>query len=89
MLIRKEIAQELTYANVPIEGFTVVERKIVDHRRWSVQSRLVVEKDGRFYASTYFKGATEQQDESPYECAPAEIEFPEVTRKEITVVVYE
>ena len=88
MLIAKDIAQELTYAGER-EGFKVIERKIIDHTRWSVISSIVVEKDGKFYASSYSIGATESQDESPYENDGDQIEFREVQKKEVLTIVYE
>jgi hypothetical protein len=41
VFIAKDIAQELAYADER-EGFKFVERKIVDHTRWSIISRIVV-----------------------------------------------
>jgi hypothetical protein len=84
VLIDKDIAQELTYGN-ECEGFKIVEDKIIDHSRWSIVYRIVVEKDGKFYASSYSIGATE----SPYENDGDQIEFSEVQKKEVLTIVYE
>lgn len=88
MLIPKDIAQELAYQEES-EGFKVVSRTLVDHSRWSLHYTIVVEKDGHFYRSTYSEGATESQDEGPYEYADDEIEFKEVFPKTVTVTIYE
>jgi hypothetical protein len=88
MLIAKDIAQELTYGN-ECEGFKIIEDKIVDHSRWSIIYKIVVEKDGKFYASSYSNGATESQDESPYDDEGDQVEFREVQKKEVLVTVYE
>jgi hypothetical protein len=88
VLIAKDVAQELA-CDDNVEGFKIVENKIVDHRRWSIVYRIVVEKDGKFYASSYSIGATESQDESPYENDGDQIDFPEVQKKEVLTIVYE
>ena len=63
--------------------------KIVGHRRWSVDHERVFEHEGKFYKTRYSVGATESQDERPYEYDPDEVECPEVFPREITVTVYE
>ena len=57
--------------------------------RWSVNHRMVFLRDGKFYVSQYSRGATEVQDESPYEYSADEVECPEVHGVERTVIVYE
>jgi hypothetical protein len=71
-----------------MEGETVYDR-IVRHSRWSVHHERVFKHEGRFYKTTYSEGATENQDEQPYEYGDAEIECAEVFPVERTVVVYE
>lgn len=71
------------------EGGKTIYDKIVGHRRWSVDHERVFEHEGRFYRTSYSIGATESQDESPYQYDPAEIECPEVFPKQVTVTVYE
>lgn len=62
---------------------------IVDHSRWSVVHEAVFEHEGKFYSTSYSVGATEQQDEAPYEYDKDEIECPEVKLVEKVVKVYE
>jgi hypothetical protein len=44
-----------------------VEDEIVGHGRWTVRHSAVLKIDGKFYQTTYSVGATEQQDERPWE----------------------
>lgn len=52
--------------------------EIFDKRRWSIVYRRVFKFEGRFYETMYSIGATESQDEHPYEYDPDEIECKEV-----------
>ena len=63
--------------------------KIRSHGRWSVRHEWVFAHEGKFYKSFYSVGATEYQDESPYEYDGDEIECPEVMPVEKTIIVYE
>lgn len=45
----------------------VVQDIIIDHSRWSVIHRLTFKYEGKLYQTTYSRGATEYQDESPWE----------------------
>lgn len=58
-------------------------------RRWSVDHWGVFAHEGKFYRTTYSVGATEQQDESPYEYEDDMIECPEVVPVSKTITVYE
>ena len=71
-------------------NFEMVQSELVDTSRWS-NIHEVVYKDldsGKFYSSTYSVGATECQDESPYENDGDEIEFTEVVPKEVIEIEY-
>lgn len=59
-----------------------------DHRRWSVGSEIIFEYHGKFYKSRYYVGATESQEEHPWEYED-EVECPEVRPIEKLVTVYE
>lgn len=56
------------------EGLTLIQTKLIDHSRWSLVYEMVVKHDDYFYKTTYSKGATEMQDESPFEYEDDEIE---------------
>lgn len=68
---------DLSYEN------TIVNR-IVDTTRWSIIHEIVFEDNGKFYMTTYSEGATEYQDERPWEYDD-EIECTEVELKEVKV----
>mgnify|MGYP001565302364 CR=1 FL=1 len=63
--------------------------EICDTSRWSIQYRRVFKFEGKFYETFYSVGATEQQEESPYEYAPEIIDCPEVVPVQRFVTVYE
>jgi hypothetical protein len=62
--------------------------KIIDRSRWSVTYRRIFEFQGKFYETHYSVGATEYQEECPYEGEGDEIECKEVFPTEVTVIVY-
>lgn len=71
-------------------NFEMVQSELVDTSRWS-NIHEVVYKDldsGKFYSSIYSVGATECQDERPYENDGDEIEFTEVVLKEVIKIEY-
>lgn len=63
-------------------GDKVVEDEITDHSRWSVHHYLIFEHEGKFWETSYSVGATEQQDERPWEYED-EVECVEVEKVEI------
>ena len=69
------------------QGITVYD-KIIDHSRWAVGHERVFEHEGKFYRTTYRVGATEYQDEQPYEYDANEIECIEVVPIEQVVIIY-
>lgn len=77
------------------EGSTRVELSLVhydliDTSRWSHIHERVYEDltTGKFWHTTYRTGATECQDESPYENDGDEVEFDEVVPVEIKKTIY-
>jgi hypothetical protein len=85
MLFKKEFLQEIE-DNDDVE---IVEDEITDTTRWSILNRRVFKFEGKFYETFYQHGATECQDESPYEYDEDQIECKEVFPVEKTVIVYE
>lgn len=71
------------------DGFRLISQKITGHGRWSLHYRIIFEYNGKFYQSRYSTGATECQDESPYEYEDDEIECEEVVPVQKTITVYE
>lgn len=45
----------------------VMQDKIVSTSRWSIKNNLVFEYQGKLYSADYSVGATEMQDEQPWE----------------------
>lgn len=103
MKFYKELLQELVYEDkielengeFGFEGAAVLEsvqKEIVDTSRWSIMYEQVfsVTQDGvtKFYSTGWSEGATENQDESPYEYEDDEIECTEVVPVEKTITVY-
>lgn len=58
--------------------------EITDTSRWSIHHRIIFSYQGKFYQAYYSEGATEMQDESPWEYED-EIECVEVELKEVKV----
>lgn len=87
MKFKKEILQELAYGDV--DGYDIIEHKMTGHTRWSLQYSMIFKFEDKLYKTSYSTGATEYQDEDPYEYEPDEIECPEVIPVEKTSIVYE
>lgn len=68
--------------DLPYEN-TIVNR-IVNTTRWLIIHEIVFEDKGKFYMTTYSEGATEYQDERPWEYDD-EIKCTEVELKEVKV----
>lgn len=58
--------------------------EITDTSRWSIHHRIVFSYQGKFWETYYSEGATEMQDESPWEYED-EVECCEVELKEVKV----
>jgi hypothetical protein len=86
--LTSEEAQHILYDDVDPPEFKIIEDKMVDKSRWSIQYRLVVQRlaDGKFFADYYQRGATEYQDQQPWEFDKPN--FTEVFPVEKTITVY-
>lgn len=85
--LSKEQARELTYG-IELEDFIVIDNILEDTSRWSLNYRLIIQRksDGKYFADYYSVGATEIQDERPWEYS--EPNFKEVKRVEKVVYDY-
>ena len=74
----------------PRINFRLVHAELIDTTRWShVHERVYWDLDAdKCWRTTYRTGATECQDETPYEYEK-EVELEEVVPTEVTVVKYE
>lgn len=79
--------REIIWGDYP--DFKVIQDKIVDNRRWSIDHHIVVQRisDGKYFADCYSRGATESQEESPYEYS--EPDFVEVFPVKVEVIDYQ
>lgn len=62
--------------------YEALEDEIVDNSRWSIQHAIIFEHEGKFYRTYYSVGATEIQDESPWEYED-EVECFEVVKAKV------
>jgi hypothetical protein len=88
MKFTKEFLQELVWDEGD-DNVEVIEDELIDESRWSLHYRMIFKYDEKYYETFYSKGATEQQDESPYEFEDDEIECVEVFPIEKVITVYE
>lgn len=70
--------------DLPWNDDIIRHNEIIDTTRWSVVYDIVFEHDGKFYRTSYSVGATESQDESPWEYDD-DVNCHEVELKEVTV----
>ena len=47
--------------------YGAIEDKIIDNSRWSIFREIIFEFNSKYYKTSYSVGATEMQDESPWE----------------------
>lgn len=80
MKFSKQFLQDMEYE--------VIEESIIDHSRWSVMYEVIFKHEDKFYVTSYSVGATEHQDETPYEYEPDEIECEEVFPVEVMTIKY-
>ena len=83
--LTKDEARDIIWGDGPDDIELVVD-DLIDTTRWSEVHNMVIKKDGRFYQDEYSVGATEMQDESPWEYS--EPNFTEVFPVEKTVIIY-
>jgi hypothetical protein len=81
----KEFMQGVIHGDT--EDTEVIEDEIVDHTRWSVVHNMIFSYEGKHYETSYSRGATEMQDEQPYEYDGDEIEVLEVEK--VAIVKHE
>ena len=69
--------------------YEIVKDEISNNGRWSIYHDIIIKRksDGKFFSDSYSEGATEMQDESPYEYDTPN--FTEVFPVEKKVIVYE
>ncbi|MDD4779099.1 MAG: hypothetical protein PHT02_00650 [Tissierellia bacterium] len=68
--------------------YGAIEDNITDTSRWSIHHTIIFEHEGKYYRTHYSEGATEMQDERPWEY-DNEVECTEVHQVEKVVKVWE
>ena len=84
-----EQARAILYDDADPPEFDIISEEIVDQDRWTVTYKLIIRRisDGKFFRDYFRRGATEYQDESPWEYDKPN--FKEVFPVEKTITVYE
>lgn len=70
------------------DGYTIIKNEMYDTSRWSIHYELIFKFEDKFYMTCYSRGATESQDEQPWEYDGENIPCTEVTPTEVTVIEY-
>lgn len=81
--------KELMQAVLWEEAGTIISDRITDTSRWSIHHELIFKLEDATYRVHYSEGATESQDERPFEYDGPEIEVVEVSPVRKEVVVWE
>lgn len=70
------------------KDYETISEEIYDQSRWSIRKSGVFKRlsDGTFWTTDWAEGATEYQEERPFEYEDAE--FVQVEPKEVTVIQY-
>ncbi|MCP3686105.1 MAG: hypothetical protein GY861_25950 [bacterium] len=91
MKFKRELLQRLVWEDYDEEKEDIenISEEIIDTSRWSNHYEMIFRYSDKFYRSHFSRGATESQDEQPYEYEPDEIECSEVKQVEKTVKVWE
>lgn len=89
MKFTREFLRGLLWGDFEKDQVEVISDEITDTSRWSIHYEMIFKTDGKYFRTHYSRGATECQDESPYEYAADDIECTEVIPVEKTVIVYE
>jgi len=89
MIFSKQTLRDILWDNP--DDYKTISDKMVDHSRWSVIHELIFQivSTGKYYRTEYSVGATESQDERPWQYEDDEIECDEVVPVEKVVIVYE
>lgn len=83
-----EDLKEMLWGDHDRSVYEVMRDEMVDTGRWSIYYRLVFKYQDKYYAVGYGRGATECQDEQPFENEGDTVECDEVQRVEKVVIDY-
>ena len=67
--LTNEQARNILWGGDEDDAFVIIQDKIKSKTRWSIVYEIVIKRksDNKYFKDTYRIGATESQDESPYE----------------------
>lgn len=83
--IKKEFTKDYLVDTLDLPD-KAIEKNIIGNSRWSIEHSIIFEDvDGKHYQTYYSVGATEYQEESPWEYEEV-ITCYEVERKEVTIM---
>lgn len=88
MKFSKPFLVDLAWEDYDDKVVELISTKLVDTTRWGVVYDQIFKFEDKFYSTSYRVGATEIQDESPYEWEDDEIDCVEVVPTEKTIIVY-
>lgn len=92
MKFNKELLLDLIDCSVgqSEDNLHLIQNEIINKSRWSIIYEIVFKdtNTGKFYNSCYSRGATECQDERPYQDEGDEVECQEVFPHEVISVIY-
>ena len=88
MKFSKSFLVELACHHYDDKVVEVISTELVDTTRWCVVYEQIFKFEDKFYSTSYQVGATENQDERPYEWEDDEIDCVEVVPTEKTMIVY-
>jgi len=85
MEITKEEAQRIVWEDT--SDFKMIESNVTDTTRWSVYYEGICQhiETGKYYFIDWSQGATEMQDESPFEYHVGPVKLQEAIQKEVIV----
>ncbi len=91
MKFKKTFLQQLVGGEIEPSHAEVIEDKIIENSRWTILHDVIFKMNDtlKFYKTHYQVGATEMQDEGPYEYDDDEIECIEVKPVKQMITVYE
>ncbi|MOA27577.1 hypothetical protein D3C78_1484610 [compost metagenome] len=86
----KEFLQGLLWRDYDPDKYEVVYNELCDRSRWAVSYEQVFKDKvaNKYYITYYSEGATESQEERPYEYDDDEIDCEEVAPVEVVVTQY-
>lgn len=85
----KELLQDIIQENVDPEDAVLLDDQIIESQRWKNLHEMLfqIPRQGTFQVR-YFVGATEMQDEAPFEYDPDEIEVTEMEEREVVKKIW-